>query len=88
MIISPTDIQVDSYFKCFYSKKHEIQSIVTINSFQTCKELPVLEEMACLPTDIRKFEFVQFPVEIGNEEDLESLDSDDIFFRGLLQEAL
>lgn len=88
VVISPITIQVDSYFKCFGSKVYEIQSIVTINSFETCKELPELEDMPCIPLDIRKVEFVQSAVENGNDEDLESLASDDVFFRGLLQEPL
>jgi hypothetical protein len=67
---------------------YEIQSIVTINCFETCKELPELKDMPCIPLDIRKVEFVQSAVKIGNDEDLESLASDDLFFRGLLQEPL
>jgi hypothetical protein len=87
VVISPNATRVDAYFKHAVSKVCEIQSIVTIKSFRTCKELPSLEEMASFQDDLRTVEFVQSSVD-REDEDSASLASDDEFFNGIIQRPI
>ncbi|OAJ41899.1 hypothetical protein BDEG_25429 [Batrachochytrium dendrobatidis JEL423] len=84
VVISPSSIRVDAYFKHAISKVYEVQTIVSIKSFKTCKELPYSEKMASLPVDLRSVEFVQSSVN-SEDEDSASLASEDEFFNGIIQ---
>ncbi|KAK5669308.1 hypothetical protein QVD99_003708 [Batrachochytrium dendrobatidis] len=84
VVISPSSIRVDAYFKHAISKVCEIQTIVSTMAFRTCKELPYSEEMASLPVDLRSVEFVQSSVN-SEDEDSAFLASEDEFFNGIIQ---
>ena len=66
-VLADTPMQLDTYFKYFSSKVYEIQTIVVINSIRTCKELPAVKDLAYLPVDSSKFEFVV--CELKEDED-------------------
>ena len=74
-----------AYFKHF-SKLYDIQTLVKMNSYLTCKELHDLDEMAHFPLDISKVDFIKFTVDDdGYDADVVSLVSNESeFFRTLL----
>ncbi|KAJ8329460.1 hypothetical protein O5D80_002294 [Batrachochytrium dendrobatidis] len=84
VVLSPNSMRVDAYSKYPSNKVFELQSILTINSFRTCKELPALEDLAAIQQNVRKTEFVQSSFD-REDEDSKSYVSDDEFFGGLVQ---
>ncbi|KAK5670968.1 hypothetical protein QVD99_002739 [Batrachochytrium dendrobatidis] len=86
VVLSPNSMRVDAYSKYPSNKVFELQSILTINSFRTCKELPALEDLAAIQQNVRKTEFVQSSFD-REDEDSKSYVSDDEFFGGLVQHS-